>query len=102
MFILLIREEVIRVAIDQVVGSLKNNDEQEIRIKVERLSNNVLALSVHETQLLRVLTSFQAKGVEPYRCINNDTRTGEYELLYIASENPEADTIRIQHILDAA
>lgn len=95
-------DQVVGTAIEHIMSENKICDEGDRHVKVERLSNNILAMSVHESRLWRVLSSLQAKGIEPYRCFKNDTSAGEYELLYITSENPELDMIRYQKILDSA
>lgn len=99
---LLVKDEVVGVAIERETPNAENYDELDCDVKLERLSNQVLAMSVHQSQLWRILSSLHANGIEPYRCVENDTSTGEYELLYIATENAESDLIRYQRILDNA
>lgn len=98
-FDLRVRTDSKRVRTKQTV---RNEDMDDQPVKIERLSKNVLAMSIHRDQLQSIIDVFKGKGVEPYRCIDNDTSAGEYELLYIASENPDLDIIRYQRILDSA
>lgn len=95
-------DEVVGAAIEQTMSKSNRYDDQDLYVKVERLGNNVLAMSVHESQLWRVLSSLHAHGIQPYRCLGGDTSAGEYELLYVTSQNPELDAIRYQRILDNA
>ena len=94
--------EVVGAGIEQTMSKTSRYDDQDLHVKVECLGNNVLAMSVHESQLWRVLNSLHAHGIQPFRCLGGDTSAGEYELLYITSENPQLDVIRYQRILDHA
>jgi hypothetical protein len=95
-------EEVVGVALERVECEAGKYEGNEFRVKLERFSDKVLAMSVHRDLVLRIIFALQAKGVEPYRCVDNQRSAGEYELLYIASEHPEIDLIRYQRILDNA